>query len=386
MSSAPTISSVINISKSGIEKPISNSPFQGVVLGETIEATVLEKLAGNKYGVALKNAHIPATSNTPLNIGEKLTVKVESLQPQIVLNIIGNKNQSGNSTINGNLLQWRTNPEALVQVINKFMEIAKLLKGLDLPITFPESDVGKLIKLFDDIILSRQTRNKPLFLKDFVSRTGLLLESSLKQTAGDLSQKSVPRPLDDNLKALLLKMSSAAHETLRGNPKPDSELISKLTNIMAFADEALKTIEVNQVINSVFQDSDNGLLLQVPVALADGFRLVDIFIKPDGKDEQEKKNFSSCTAALFLDLDILGKIVVNAGFREGGVNCIIKCEREEIRALIGNNLEELKNSLLQTGYRVGYIDCVQEEGLAEEKKEFLARQSFFADQLVNYFV
>ncbi|MEN6332141.1 MAG: flagellar hook-length control protein FliK [Smithella sp.] len=385
MSLAPTISLINNINKSGIEKPLSNSPLQGVVLGETIEATVLEKLAGDKYTVALKNAHIPATSNAPLNIGEKITVKVNSLQPQIILNIIDNKNQSSNSTINGNLLQWRTNPEALVEVVNKFVEIAKLLKSFDLPQSFSESDVRKLIKMFDDIILSRQTTNKPLFLKDFVSRTGLLLESSLKQIIDDSSQKSVQKPLDDNLKALLLKLSSAANEILRENPKSDLELMSKLANITAFADETLKTIEVNQVINSVFQDSDNGLVLQVPVALADGFRLVDIFITPDGKDEQGKKNFSSCSVSVFLDLDIVGKIVVNANFREGGINCIIKCEREEIRDLIGNNLEELKNSLVQTGYRVGYVDCVQEEGLTEERKEFLARQSFFADQLVNFF-
>ncbi|NTW07196.1 MAG: hypothetical protein HGA29_05060, partial [Syntrophaceae bacterium] len=211
MSLAPTISLINNINKSGIEKPLSNSPLQGVVLGETIEATVLEKLAGDKYTVALKNANIPATSNAPLNIGEKLTVKVNSLQPQIILNIIDNKNQSGNSSINGNLLQWRTNPEALVEVVNKFVEIAKLLKSFDLPQSFSESDVRKLIKLFDDIILSRQTTtNKPLFLKDFVSRTGLLLESSLKQIIDDSSQKSVQKPLDDNLKALLLKLSSAA--------------------------------------------------------------------------------------------------------------------------------------------------------------------------------
>ncbi|MEN6374011.1 MAG: flagellar hook-length control protein FliK [Smithella sp.] len=385
MSSVPTISLLNNIIKSGVERSLSNLPLQGIVLGETIEATVLEKSAGNKYTVALKNSYIPATSNIPLNIGEKLVVKVNSLQPQIILNIINNKSQNGDAKINGNLLQWRANPEALLQVINKVAGFAKNLDKLDLPHAFSKSDVEKLVKLFDSIILSPRTKNNPLFLKDFISRVGLLLESSLKQSLSSYSHRGTEKTMEDNLKALLLKLSSSVNNILRENPQLDMEITAKLANITAFTDEALKTIEVSQVINSVFQDSENGIVLQVPVALADGFRLADIFITLDEKDEREKKKLSSCSVNVFLDLDILGRITVNANFREGGLNCIIKCEREEIMDLIKNNINELKTSLAQTGYRIGYIDCVQEDGLMDEREEFLARQSFFADQLVNYF-
>jgi hypothetical protein len=386
MPPAPISQANNTTTKNSIEISRSNVSLQGIILGETIQTTVLEKLAGNKYTLALKNMQIPATSNNPLSIGEKLIVKVESLQPQIVLNIIDNKNQSRIATINGNLLQWRANPEALLQVINKVAGFAKLWETFDLPQSFPKNDVEKLMKLFDNITLSPRTRNNPLFLKDFVSRIGLMLESSLQKTVSDPSKRGMEKPLEDNLKALLLKLSSAAGNVLRENPKPDIEIMAKLQNISAFTEEALQAIEVKQVINSVFQDSDNGMVLQVPVALADGFRLADIFITPEGKDEQGKTKFSSCTVAVFLDLDILGKIAVNANFREGGINCIIKCESEEVTDLISNNLDELKNALLGIGYRTGYIDCVQEKELRQEREEFLAEQSFFADQLVNFFV
>ena len=329
-------------------------------------------------------APISQANNTTIKNSIEISRPNASLT-RVVLNIEGNKNQNGDSIINKNLLQWRTNPEALLQVIDKVAGFAKLLETLDLPQAITKSDVEKLIKLFDNIIFSPRTKNNPLFLKDFVSRIGLLLESSLKQLAYDFSKGRIEKPLEDNLKALLLKLSSAVGDVLRENPKLDIEIMAKLANISAFTDEALKAIEVKQVINSVFQDSDNGLVLQVPVALVDGFRLADIFIAPERKDEQGKIKFSSCSVAVFLDLDILGKIAVNANVREGGINCIIKCEREEIKDLISNNLDELKKALVRTGYRVGYIDCVQEEGLMHEREEFLAGQSFFADQLVNFF-
>lgn len=298
---------------------------------------------------------------------------------------LGNKNQNGDGQINANLRQWRVNPESLLQVIDKVAEFAKLLQSGELPPTISKSDIEKLLKLFDSIIFSPRTKNNPLFLKEFVSKTGMLLENSLRQLVSDPSKGRIEKPLPDNLKALLLKLSAAVSDVLRENTKLNIEVTAKLTNILAFADEALKSIEVKQALNSVFQDSDNGLVLQVPVALADGFRLAYIIITPEEKNGQGKAKFSSCAVTMFLDLDNLGKIAVNASLRDGGVNCVIKCESAEIKDLISNNLDELKKSISQTGYRLGYVDCVQSEGLMGEREEFLARQSFFAADLVNYF-
>ncbi len=386
MPSAPISKAINSITKNSIEVSRSNVPLKGIVLGETLAATVLEKSSGNKYTLALKNLQIPATSKVPLAVGEKLVVKVESLQPQIILNIVGNKNQTGDAQINENLRQWRLNPESLLQVINKVTEFTKLLQTVNLPSAISRSDVDKLIKLFDNIIFSPRTKNNPLFLKEFVSRIGLMLENSLRQLVLNASKGKIDKSLEDNLKALLLKLSAVVDEVLRENSKQNIEISAKLTNILAFTGEALKAIEVKQALNSVFQLSDNGLVLQIPVALADGFRLAYILITPEDKNGQGQAKFSSCTVTIFLDLDLLGKIAVNAGIREGGFSCVIKCESLEIKDLINDNLDELKNSLSATGYRLDYIGCVQEDRLMDEREEFLTRQSFFAADLVNFFV
>jgi hypothetical protein len=273
----------------------------------------------------------------------------------------------------------------LLRIIDNVAGFVKLLQQDDLPPSFSKIDAAKLIKLFDEIVLSARTKSNPLFLKEFVSKIGLTLENSLSQLVNNHSGAGLAPLPQDNLKALLAKLSSAIGDVLRENPKQDIETTSRLTNILAFADETIKAIEVKQVQNFVFQESDNGLVLQVPVAQADAFRLADIFITPEGKNGQDKTKFSSSSIAIFLDLDILGKIAVNAGLREGYFNCVIKCERSEVRDLVENNLDELKHLLSRTGYRLGYIDCLQEDGLMDQREEFLAGQSFAATELVNFF-
>jgi hypothetical protein len=374
------------INPKSIEISRFSAPSPDVSLGEILSATVMEKSAGGKYLLALKNLCIPATSTIPLNAGETLIVKVNSLQPQIVLNIVDGPKQSGEAIVNEQLRQWWANPESLLQVINKVAEFARLIQTEDLPLTLPPKDIDKLIKLFESIIFSPRTGKNSLFLPEFISGTGLLLESTLKQLVAEAAKGMMDKPLEDNLKTLLLKLSAAVREALHENSKTDSPITAKLINISAFTDEALKSIETRQVLNTVYQDSDNGLALQIPLALGGGFRLADIFITREKKDGQEKKKSSSGSIVIFLDLDILGRIMISASVREGGFSCVIKCAREEGRDLIAGKLDELKGSIVATGYRVDYIDCVQEEELMRKREDFLASQFFSVIDLVNFFV
>jgi hypothetical protein len=345
----------------------------------------LEKLAGNKYLLAIKNMSIPASSEIPLNIGEKIQVKVGSLQPQIILNFAGDQNISDEPKINEKLLYWRANPDSLLQILSKFGEVMKDIQDGNLPLKFSKSEIEKLIKLFDAITFSNNTKGNNLFLKDFITNTGLLLENKLSKLIGEGTKGANSKLFDDNIKTLLLKLSAGIHELLRDSTKLDPQIKAKLMNMAGFTAEAIKTIEARQALNIVFQESDNGLILQIPLSLTDGLRQADIFIKPEDKNNQGGKNFSSCSIMIFLDLDILGKISVNASVREGSFRSLIKCEREEVKDIIASELGKLESVLSGIGYRVDYIECLQEEGLAQERKEYFEEQSFSAMDLVNYF-
>ena len=362
-----------------------NASLGLVAVGETLEVTVLEKNAGNKYLLAMKNMSIPASSEIPLNVGEKIQVKVGSVEPQIILNFAGNQKISTEPKINEKLLYGRTNPDSLLQMLSKFGEFVKDIQSGNLPLKFSKSEIDKLIKLFDAIIFSHNTKGNNLFLKDFINNTGLLLENKLSQLVAEGTKGNISKTFDDNIKSLLLKLSTQAQELLKDSTKLDPQIIAKLMKMDGFTTEAIKTIEARQALNIVFQESDNGVALQVPMSLADGLRQADIFIRPDDKNNQGEKKFSSCSVMIFLDLDILGKISVNASVREGSFRTLIKCEREDIKDIVASELGKLESVLSGIGYRVDYIDCLQEDGLAKEREEYFEKQSFSAMDLVNHF-
>jgi Flagellar hook-length control protein FliK len=386
MSTAPVSPNIQPITKNTLEIPRTAATLAGIDIGETLSATILEKISANNYLLALKNIQIPATSAIPFSAGEKIIVKVSSLQPQMVLNIVDGKVQAGDDKVNEILLQWRSNPESLLQVIGKVAQFTQLVQEGSMPSMISPAEIDKLIKLFDSIIFSSQTKDNSLFLKEFVAKTGLLLESTLRQIVTEAGKGFIDKPIEDNLKTLLLKLSSSIQEVLKDISKLDSSVTSKLINLASFSNEALQSIEEKQILNTVFQKSDNGLVLQVPIALGEGFRMADIFIRPENKKREGKEKFSSSSVVVFLDMDFLGKLAINASIREGNFSCMIKCEDEDVKTLINNDLDKLKNALLAIGYRVDYIDCMQENGLTQVREEFLQEQSFFAAGLLNFFV
>ncbi len=373
------------IAMTNLEISRINASLGIVAVGETLEVTILEKNAGNKYLLAIKNMNVPAVSEMPLNIGEKIQVKVSSLQPQIILNFVGDQKISTEPKINEKLLYGRTNPDSLLQTLSKFGELVKDIQDGYLPPKFSKSEIDKLIKLFDSIIFSNNTKANKLFVKDFIANTGLLLENKLSRLVDGGAKDANTKPFEDNIKTLMLKLSAAIQEQLKDSAKLDPQIIAKLMNIEGFTSEALKTIEARQAVNIVFQESDNGLVLQVPLSAADGMRQADIFIRPDDKNNQAGKSYSSCSVMIFLDLDILGKISVSASVRKGSFRSLIKCERQDAKDIIASELGKLESVLSDIGYLVDSIDCVQEEGLAQQREEYIEEQSFSAVDLVNYF-
>ena len=363
----------------------ANLPLPNLVPGETLTVSVIEKQSSNQYLMAMKDASIMAKSDIPLNVGEKLQVKVQSVQPQIVLNVIDPQKQNMDAKVNEKLLQWRINPDALPQLLSKVDEFSINLKSVDWSQSMSQTKIDVLMKLINNITLSSQTRTNPLFVKDFVSQIGLMLESDLGKMAS-LAAKGAPTAiLAENLKTSLLKLSAAITDILKDPAKMDPQVASKLMNLSSFTSDALKALEARQAVNVIYQQNESGLYLQVPLALGGALRQADIFITPDDKNAADAKKYSSCSVVIFLDLDYLGEIYIDASVREGRIRCLIKCESDEAKELLASSADQLKEALGSIGYGVEQIDCLKVSELKTKKTEYMEQQLLGSVDLVNQF-
>ncbi len=361
-------------------------PMLQLVPGQTLTVTVQEKLPGNQYLMAVRNVSITASSDIPLQAGEKFQVKVQSIGPQILLSMMDVSKSSADTKVNERLIQWRLNPGALTGLLARTAEFSQTLKTVSLPAGFSGKDSDVLIKLLSNLVFSPRTKGNPLFVKNFASQIGLMLERDLTALA---ARKSVDgggmQPLAENLKASLLKLSDALGRMLADPAKLNAATADKLQNLASFTADALKTVEARQAVNVVYQQNENGLYLQIPLALGEAYRQADIFIRPDDKNAPESRRYSSCSVTIFLDLDYLGEMAVDASVSEGRIRCLIKCEKDETRELLNASAGKLEDALGAIGYGVGRIECVKTSDLAAQRAEFIHQQILGATDLVNSF-
>ena len=189
----------------------------------------------------------------------------------------------------------------------------------------------------------------------------------------------------ENLKASLLKLSADIAGALKDGLKLDPPITAKLMNLASFTSDALKTIEARQAVNVIYQQNESGLYLQIPLSLGEALRQADIFITPDDKNAAGAKKYSSCSIMIFLDLDYLGEISIDASVREGRIRCIIKCESEGVRQLVTAAADRLKEALGGAGYGVEQVDCLTASELGQKRAEYIEQQLFGSIDLVNHF-
>lgn len=363
----------------------TNPSLSNLVPGETLTVSVIEKQSGNQYLLSMKENSIMAKSDIPLSAGEKLQVKVQSVQPQIILNVIDTQKQNTDAKVNEKLLQWRVNPDSLTHLMSKVEEFSANLKSVDLTQVMSQKKIDGLMTLLKSIVFSSQTKTNPLFVKEFVSKIGLLLENDLGKIALLSAKGGGAAVIAENLKASLLNLSAAITEVLKDSTKMDAQITAKLMNLSSFTSEVLKAIEVRQAVNIVYQQNESGLYLQIPLAMGEALRQADIFITPDDKNTAGAKKYSSCSVVIFLDLDYLGEIYIDASVREGRIRCLIKCESEEVKLLLASSADQLKEALGNIGYGVEQIECLKASELKLKKAEYIEQQLLGSVDLVNYF-
>jgi hypothetical protein len=339
-------------------------------------------MGDQKMLITLKGVSMQADSEVHLNAGDKIQVKVETLHPQLILRIIeGGYSEESNLA---DYMRWhRSNPEALSHMLTEAMrqfnsaDLGKLLRYL------PGADFQKIFTVLKSLLYSAETKGSN-FLRDYLSKLGLTVESQLRKVVEGRSGIGNSDLQAENLKGLLTELSSDLHNLLMNRDSFDGEEKIALDSLSKYVDSSIKTIESHQIINFILQEAENKYLFQIPIVFPDGVRKGDIFVEYD-RHAREKGEKGQYRIIFFLSMDVLGDMIIDAELKGDKIDCVVKCADQNICDFISSSLGELRESLLSLGCKIDMVKCVAGGDLAKEKLDYYQDRVLYNSDVIDLF-
>jgi hypothetical protein len=351
-----------------------------LAVGEIARADVLEICGGKSFLISLKNTTLLARSEAVLHTGDRINVKVERLFPQVILSLLVSDRKE--ITMQEDYLRWhRFNPEALknmfAQITEKFSPESMGRLGRYLV----KEDISHILRLTESLLFSGERSCKGMFLLDYIQNLGLLQESTLKAKLKNPKTSRVTGTT--TLKGLLLKISADLRNVGEERTMSETEKAG-IDGLLEFVETSIKAIEAHQIINVLCQEKGNGFMFQIPLVFPEAVQTGEIFILQDQRNAAYKNAKDSFDVRMLLDMDALGRIVVEARMKDNRINCLIRCERENVKIFMQSALDELTGTVEALGCRFDSVGCLSEALLVERIDAFY-REHLFQDDAVNLF-
>jgi hypothetical protein len=350
------------------------------ILGEVLDVLVTGHQPGQRVQLQIGDSSVIADTPVPLQLGDKLTVRVGQLHPALVLRIVGQPDEE-TVKLNDFVKLYRSNPDALKDVLTGFREFLSGNRLDALSGHLNPKDLLGLSKIMEKLIISKAKAENPQYLKDCVSALGLTVERDLLKALSDPTLLVAGKG-DPTLKEILLRLASelqvfdANGHSSRTGTLPQADGFSRLV------DQALRVIESLQIVNVLAQEQDQLFAFQVPFQCADGIRMQDVFIETDQSGSGSAKG-RRYKVVLFVDMDALGEMAIEAGVQEGKLQCTIKCHTQETTAFVADYLPELQDKLADLGYVAPQIRCTLAGDLCSWKQDFLSEHRLYSQNTIN---
>lgn len=342
--------------------------------GEKVDAVILSILGKGRYLVQLKNAVLPARSDLVFLEGERISVVVDRLQPEVLFRIAGRAAPAAGGMPEF-LVGMRTGTCSLFRLFTDAAGLLSFSGASDSPGSPGSGRTDPLLSLIRTLILSKETLRDPLFIRNFIFRLGLLHEKTARGGAASGKHAGPGAPQGDSLKGLLLRAAADPRflEALWGG-EPDGNRTG-MDPVRQFVDNGLGAIETEQWLNLVLQETESRYLLSLPFLFPGGVRVQDLVIRFDGGGRGAEEGERSFQVTLYLDLDVLGRAVADVTMKADQVGCAIRFEEKSGCDLLAPHLEELAKRLQTSGYGIRFLTCVADPMAREDRETFL-RQRF----------
>jgi hypothetical protein len=376
----PTISSLSPDQATGGGKSVSTALPLSV--GQIVETVIVEKAGPSKFVLTAKDHSFLANSDLHLSKGEKLVVRVEQLNPQIILRAV-NRQEAASLVINEYTSIYRSNPDAVRDMFTTGRDVLNQKSLMDLLPEKAKESIRNILKIMDTSVFSPASLKNPLFFKDYVSNLGLLQEYNLRKTIQEKGENSNLRQ-GETLKSSLMKLSEELESQLTGDNIASREDVQKVIQLTKFTETSIKTIESQQMINVSYKANDVNYVLQIPILFPEEIRMGDLFIEIE-KEGRGGKSGKRYHVVMFLNMDALGEIMVDASLMRNKLGCVFKFDDPEAKEFISAFLGDLENAVSLLGYECNFINCMSMETL-KETREYYRKERFSDRDAVNVFV
>ena len=359
----PSLTAILNTARLDLlpGKPIDPASF---VLGEIIPVKWIRCLDPQRVLIQVKGKELVAETSFPLSEGAEFQVRVEQLEPRVILKL---QMPTGGGSVSFSLLKkyWVGDPP--LEMLAESWDALERAVGPSLPQEARETyaRIQETTKQFSGIL---ESGADPQALARILDQSGLNLENKLLRLIASDGKPSTQAALEGDLKGLLLKMKDqlerVAPETARQLQPP------------------IQKMELYQLLNAGEGDPSK-LLLLIPLFFPEGLRWTEVLFSGDRKGGGPAGDPER--ALLFLlDLPVLGKLQIEIQIHEKRLYGRFKTADPGIGEYLKENMSRLSDRLGMAGYLADLeIRVVAQEQLQEILP---ARLEGFPDSLVSLVV
>jgi hypothetical protein len=306
-------------------------------VGEEISAIVVGELDDGRVVLNLGGVLIEADNPGGLAAGQNLRLRVDFLEPQIMLHIIDQEltlESEAAGLLRQRLPGLTRENETLIGLQEKLAAPEMLLDA-----GMPQVSLEKLRNFIADILDNHRPLD-PERLMQFVRDSGLHYESKLFRAVAENSP-SLATIADGDLKGLLLgALGDLETGAIWGEPH------------RAIAGQ-LDHLEIQQAVNLLAQLEGQPLQIRIPFFTGAGFADVALSVQRDGKGRGEESGKSSLgyTIMFLLDLDNFGRTRIETHLKGQDLRVLFYVDQDDSVALLRRELPGFAVTLKAMGYR-----------------------------------
>jgi hypothetical protein len=305
-------------------------------LGQELEALIVEELDGARLLLKVGATLIEADSPGGLAAGQSVRLRVEQLQPQIVLHVTDVESTIGAEAVR--LLRSHLPAHAdLGELLDSLHH--RLADLLDTPSDATYS-AEKLAKLRDSIgqLLARGTPLTAEKLKLLARDGGLFYEAKLLDAAATGGEQ-LPEIAGHDLKGLLLSALQQSY------PRASSTELENALNIQ------LHNLETQQAVNLLAQLAGGAFQMQIPFFTGVRFSTAALAVEPDaqGPEGEPGKRKGGYSLLFMLDLENFGRVRIDAHV-DAEFCGVFFVDNERSLQLIRQELHGFRETLMALGY------------------------------------